>query len=851
MEKHQKLSSAVSCITVQPYSHTHETRSRIHRLHPESSIQKNTSTEEEINVNLATLFRHQKLLNTIALRLVGMSNVENRINEVLRLTGEFTGVSRVYLFEDLPDQMHARNTYEWCNQGIPSHMHLYSSLPYGKFPSLKEELTNRGFIRGNINGNIPDDLKRLLKGSDVQSVMLVPVTLDSKYYGFIGLDDCRHLRNWESHEIDLVKNIATLLSGAVEKIHFTRKTEDYELRLMLSLQIPQEGLWDWNYQTGYIYFSDIWCQMLGYEPDELEPIYKTWEDMIHPDDLAVAVGKLNQHLQNETSYFEYAHRLRARDGKWKWILDRGFVVQRDENGTPLRIIGIHTDITAQKEAEDELKKSIEVRNKLFSIIAHDLRGHISNFLPALDILTEHDDLDENLKSEILHGLKKASLTTYNLLENLLNWARYQSNKIKIKNSAFCINRLIAGNAELFESRLLQKTITLSVIAEKNFEVFADWDSVNLIIRNLISNALKFTPSGGSIQVYITEKRGKIEIRVKDTGIGIKPEILKTLFRNDSLHSSYGTDSEKGAGLGLKLCREFAELNGGTITVESTPGKGSEFTLILNSSVAKQEEPADPSIKDNAGKYLQGKRILVAEDESFNQYLLKKILKDFNLDYEIAGNGSIALELLKDNPFDLVLLDLEMPVMDGFTFVKEVRNQLRMNLPIIAMSANDDPEIINHALSSGIDDYLTKPYDPEKIFNMISGMLVKGRTVSGKNNKENTRKWSDISKLRKTLGNDNDVIKAMINKFLEITPAYYDEMIAAYGSGDFITLKNVSHKIKSSIELVAAKDVTINVRLINQYAGDSSSHKKLEPLMRFFTKAFPSLCRDLTGITNNL
>jgi PAS domain S-box-containing protein len=857
MEKHQMLGNAMNGITDQPDDQTCDISNRMYSMHPESSIEKNSMLHEEANINYAALYKQQRLLTNLALLLNGMGNMKMKINEVLKLTCEFTGVSRVYMFEDLPDQMHARNTYEWCNQGIPSHKHLFASLPYGKFPSLKEELTTTGIIQGTISGNIPDDLKALLKGSDVQSLILVPVSLNSKYYGFIGFDECHHPRNWEPDEIDLIKNIAALMAGAVEKIHFSQKSEDFELRLMLSLQIPQEGLWDWNYQTGYIYFSDIWCQMLGYEPEELEPNYQTWENLIHPEDLPEAVSKLNQHLQNESGYFEYAHRLRTRDGQWKWILDRGFVVQRDENGSPLRIIGIHTDITSQKAAEEELKKSLDVRNKLFSIIAHDLRGHISNFLPALDILTEHDDLDEDLKSEILHGLKKASFNTYNLLENLLNWARYQSNKIKINKSAFSINRLIASNSELFESRLGQKSIQLAMIAERNFEVFADKDSVNLIIRNLFSNALKFTPPGGSITVFIEEKQGNIEIRVKDTGVGIKPEILKTLLRNDSLHTSYGTDKEKGAGLGLKLCREFAELNGGKITIESIPGQGSEFTLTLNSSVAKPSEKKADTPKDSINKCLHGKRILVVEDEPFNQYLLKKILKDLNIDHKIADNGSVALELLGINSYNLILLDLEMPVMDGLTFLKEVRNRLKMNLPIIAMSASDDPETISNALSSGIDDYLTKPYDPEKIHSMIIRMLDSARQAPCQVNPENrefqgiNRKWSDISKLRKTLGDDNQVIKAMVTKFLEITPAYYDEMIAAFGSEDLITLKNVSHKIKSSIELVAAKDIVNNVRLINQYAGDSNSHKKLEPLVRFFSKAFPLLCRELKDLTNTL
>lgn len=812
-------------------------------------------SESDPDVSYYTLYQRQKLLTNLALKLSSHQNHNEIIEEGLGILGSHTGISRAYLFEDKSDGIFTSNTYEWCNSGIPSHKHLYKALSYELFPSLKRLMVEEGLVNLSENKQIPDDLKEIFLNSDIKSVILFPVYIDSEYCGFLGFDDCINAREWAAGEIALYKTASQIFSGALERKIISRKLEDSELRLMLALQIPMEGLWDWNTSTGYVNFSDTWCQMLGYEPNCMEPNVASWRNLVHPDDIAGATDKLEQHLCNQTPYYESVHRIKSRDGNWKWILDRGVTVKRDNSGRPLRVIGIHTDISVQKQTEEELKKSVDVRNKLFSIIAHDLRGHISNFLPALNIISDKEVEDDDFKTEILQGLKKASFNTFNLLENLLNWARYQTDKISLKKSVFNINDLVAHNIDLFESYLVQKSIAVSFEPCNVYHVAADKESVNLIVRNLISNATKFTPRGGKIALCLSEKSGNIHLTIQDSGLGIPEEIQKNLFNKDIIHSTYGTDKEKGAGLGLMLCKEFADLNGGDIYVESIPGIGSSFTVRLKA--AENQNAADnQAIKSNqTDKDLTSKRILIVEDEEFNLFFIKSLMKEWKLDYTVSENGEAALGLLQNETFDLILLDLEMPVMDGYTFLNQLRESIDRPVAVFAMSANNDREAIEKAYAAGADDFIIKPYQADLLYDKIVKALSKSNAeITEECRKKRPalhqdKKWSDISRLQKTLGDDEKMVKMMIQKFLEITPTYYTDITEAYKRGDYTAVKSTSHKIKSSIELLAEKNIVTNIRLINQYAASDADIPKLKPLIRFFTESFPLLCKELNAKLN--
>lgn len=263
---------------------------------------------------------------------------------------------------------------------------------------------------------------------------------------------------------------------------------------------------------------------------------------------------------------------------------------RDNSGKIINYVAVKEDITEKKKINDELidsearlKIANQTKDKLFSIIGHDLRSSIGSFGPILELLTDEKNLDETEKSVLLNALIQGSKTSYNLLENLLSWASGQSGRINLEPVHFNIHEIIESNMDLLSSSALQKSITLAVNSHKIVSVFADRNSIDLVVRNLLSNAIKFTNEKGSITINVLAKGKFIEIEIADSGVGIKKEVAGNLFNSNSFYTTLGTNFEKGSGLGLVLCKDFVQKNGGDIRVESTVGVGSKFIFSIPAS----------------------------------------------------------------------------------------------------------------------------------------------------------------------------------------------------------------------------------------------------------------------------
>jgi signal transduction histidine kinase len=256
----------------------------------------------------------------------------------------------------------------------------------------------------------------------------------------------------------------------------------------------------------------------------------------------------------------------------------------DVNG----LVGIILDITERKQAEDRLKKSEKelrhanaTKDKFFSIIAHDLKNPIAAIMGFVEILiTEFEFLTDGEKFEIIENLGKASENTFKLLQNLLDWAKSQTGKLNIKSEEFDISELANENIKVLGSIAHAKNIKVISKVPYNTLIKADKNMVNTVIRNLVSNAIKFTKPGGKVSISSTRSNGFIETEVKDNGVGIPTSNIKKLFKLDDQVKTKGTANETGSGLGLLLCREFIEKNSGELMVQSEVEVGSTFTFKL-------------------------------------------------------------------------------------------------------------------------------------------------------------------------------------------------------------------------------------------------------------------------------
>ena len=537
---------------------------------------------KQVETKMRYLLYQQKLLADVAQLFNTTDDFNDTINKVLHLVGTHSGVSRINITKVIDDGKYYSTIYEWCAEGISPLIELTKRVSVDSIPDWSKQLSELGSVLIDFKNvtDISDDLKSFLQQIGVKSVLAYPLYVQNIFWGFIAFDDCVRCKVWQPEERHLMHVISSNIASALDRKAYIEQYTNSELRLRMPLPGATEGMWDRNPITDEVYFTDSCFTMLGFDAGEVEPTSRHWNELVHPDDWPLAQKAFAEHRLGGTEFYEIVFRVRTKDGGWKWILDHGKIVESDVNGVPTRAVGTHIDMTQQKETEHKLQELLTTKDKLFSIISHDLRGPIGSFMQVIELLTSDVEIAPEMQAELLNELKSMSRNTYYLLENLLNWSRSQRSEIEYAPRMILVNDVVTENISLLKGTALQKDIILKFDTEVYVNAFADYNMVNLILRNLLSNAIKFTPQGGVIEVLLTHDDEWVAVTVKDSGVGMSQEVVEKLFERDHYHSTYGTNNEKGSGLGLMLCSDFVKRNGGSLRVESQLGKGSSFIFTL-------------------------------------------------------------------------------------------------------------------------------------------------------------------------------------------------------------------------------------------------------------------------------
>ena len=401
-------------------------------------------------------------------------------------------------------------------------------------------------------------------------------------------------------------------------------------------------------------------------------------------------------------------------------------------------LGIFLDITDRKHIENTLKKNEtelkalnNTKDKLFSIIAHDLRGPVGTSADLLEVLIEnYENFNSDEQLKMLDILKNSAKSTFNLLETLLNWAIIQTGNLVFKPELFNLTKCIDNTVKNLVPAALTKNITLQFKTDKDIFSYADQNMIQTVLRNLIGNAVKYTYRGGSIEVKVINQGNRTEISITDNGMGMDEKTKQNLFAQSIPSSKYGTENEKGTGLGLILCKEFIDKHGGHITVESEPGIGSSFVIDIPMVHSKVETPFQSG---EAGarqvlKQFSNETILIVEDEDINYQVLRSILTSINLNYDRAINGKEAVDKFLHNNYSLILMDVQLPEMNGWEATMKIREN-DSDIPIIAVTAYaSDPTRIK-SMEAGCNDFVTKPINKAKLIQVIEKHLKKDRISS--------------------------------------------------------------------------------------------------------------------------
>ncbi|HEX7759051.1 MAG TPA: ATP-binding protein [Caulobacteraceae bacterium] len=535
---------------------------------------------------------------------------------------------------------------------------------------------------------------------------------------------------------------------------------DVERKLAVAIEASGDGLFELNLLTSEADVSDTWMAMLGYAPGELALPMREWRKHIHPDDLPALEDDYAAHFRGETPHTSSEHRMLCKNGASKWVLARGRLVERAADGQPQRIVGTMMDLSSRKALEQQLEAARDVaesanhaKGVFLANMSHEIRTPLNGVIGTAGALARRRLSCE--EREMVALIQSSGRTLDRLLSDILDQAKLEAGQFELLVAPFDLHDEIETAAELMRARADEKGVGFRVTYGDTARGSFDGDAIRLrqIISNLASNAIKFTAQGevrilvGSIEPELAGAPALLTpslltIEVVDSGIGFDAEAAGRLFTrftqaDGSISREYG-----GTGLGLAICKTLVELMGGEISATSEPGVGTTFVVRI--PLARTMTLADYDERRSAGSLcaepqadasaaMARLRILLAEDHPTNQRVVQLILEPAGVDLTVVSNGREAVDIFQPERFDLILMDMQMPVMDGLAATREIRRRERVAgvppTPIAMLTANAMGEHRVQATDAGADHLIAKPITPEDLVLGIEFALAKTQAAA--------------------------------------------------------------------------------------------------------------------------
>ncbi|HEX5379826.1 MAG TPA: ATP-binding protein [Phenylobacterium sp.] len=513
-----------------------------------------------------------------------------------------------------------------------------------------------------------------------------------------------------------------------DMVEAMERTERSEQRLKLAVEIADLHVWEVDYVRMTVE-TDGAAETFFDTPIDNAAFIRDTNVTIDPRDRE-RIGAEWTKAVEEDRPFRPEYRVNRSDGREVWATCTVKLI-RDANGRPVRLIGAMQNITERKAAEAEIlqaKEAAESANRakstFLATMSHEIRTPLNGVLGMAQAMAA-DELSA-VQRERLDVVRQSGETLLAILNDVLDLSKIEAGKFDLEMIDFDLGALAMGAHGAFTALADRKGVDFNLLVEPQAlgRYRSDSTRIRQILYNLISNALKFTEAG-EVRVVVSRADGRLEFEVTDTGLGMSKEVLARLFRKFEQADASTTRRFGGTGLGLAICRELAGLLGGSISATSSEGKGSTFRFVL---------PLE-RLGDECGEAASGEaqrldfgpdtplRVLAAEDNSVNQLVLKTLLHQVGIDPVVVNDGEQALEAWRREPWDLILMDVQMPVLDGPDATRRIRSEEaaagRGRTPIVALTANAMAHQIADYLASGMDGFVAKPIDAAKLFAAIA------------------------------------------------------------------------------------------------------------------------------------
>lgn len=795
---------------------------------------------------------------------IDLDQVEHTINKSLQELGKFVGADRAYIFDYDFDSNTTSNTYEWCEDGATPEINNLQNIPLDFMPQwVEKHKEGQPFYIPDIELLIdegPESLRGVLEPQGIKSLITIPMISYGKLIGFVGFDSVKEKHEYSEKEMKLLSLFAQMLINIFErkrKENLLTKQEEKYRNIIANMNL---GLLEVTPDETIIFANQSFCDMSGYTIDDLKG-EKATKFLLYDDDQEVLNEKLKLREKGQSDNYELA--VKNKQGEIRWWFISGAPNYNDRNEL-IGSIGIHLDITNQKKLEKELEKAMlqaedasRAKESFLANMSHEIRTPLNAIIGMIRELGR-EELTPKQNSYVSHS-ETAARHLLTIVNNILDMSKIEAGELIIDAKEFSLMSVIGNVISILHSKAQEKKLELNYQISPDIKpaLIGDSGRVRQILINLVGNAIKFTDTG-KIDLTVKVKHTnqyfqQLTFEIKDTGIGMSKEYLNQIFNKFSQEEGSAARRHEGTGLGMTITREMIHLMGGDCDIQSEKGTGT--TVIFNLTLPVGDEnkliDKDSYLVDDS---LQNLKVLLVEDNEMNSFIACQSLQHFGCMVDTATNGREAIEKLTSQNPDLILMDIQMPEMDGIEATKYIRNQMSIAIPIIALTANAFKKDIDLYLSVGMNDYVTKPFEEHVLFNTIANTLnIKTKNKATWNQLENITTSElplyDLVKIRELSRGDLSFVDKMIEIFVEHTPTSVNELKVALENQDFLTISKIAHRMKPSIDNMGIHSLKNPIRELESSAKmEVVDDKKVELLIENIENTLAKVIEDLKATT---
>ncbi len=679
--------------------------------------------------------------------------------ELLASLGRYSMSERAYIFSWASEKRQVlRMTHEWCAKGVEPTIDKMQDLKLSDMPNWTPKL-KRGEAIVSMNWDaekeiVPEEYA-IFDGQDIHSLIVIPILAGKKLNGYIGFDNPEHSMSMLS--VRMLSSVGTYIGGLKENLYMMAEQEKQNTQLENALAeatLNSEIIDSISKIYWLIYRMDLISGTYeeisaGSEVHRLTGKHGRTAEVFKEVRETVVVKEHQKMMERFLDTSTLAERLRETESVaveyqavgGSWHLARFIVKKREVNGRVTNVLYVVRQIDKQKQLEIEYRQKLletaeEVRRAniaktdFLRRMSHDIRTPI-NGIQGMVAIAEHFPEDYEKQRECRNKIKEASGFLLDLVNSILDMNKLESGTIVLEHQPFDLIEVLRESNHIVSMNGETKGLTIVADSSKiqHRHLIGSTLHFKQILQNIAGNAVKYNHQGGRINLTSEEiacDAGKATYKFicSDTGCGMSREFLGHAFEPFTQEDSSARTSYMGTGLGLSIAKQLIELMGGTIEVESEVNQGTTFTVILPFEIDPEYEKEQKAEENIPEVHLEGKKILLAEDNDLNMEIAKFMLEKSKIRVTAAGNGQEAVEIFEasdEGEFDLILMDVMMPVMDGLTATRKIREMNRQDakkIPIFAMTANAFAEDIEQSKAAGMNEHLSKPLNEKKMIDTI-------------------------------------------------------------------------------------------------------------------------------------